>query len=135
MQVTRLVRGGVLFTALMDLDGIDNRQKKEGRGQADPNQEETAAADTTNEKTNYFHQFLENHHAGRIDSREREIDCTTAISSIPMERLFVGRALGGHLMAQIPRQQFGFLPSPSPCLDKPNCRKTNGQIDGHPGLL
>jgi hypothetical protein len=35
----------------MDLDGIDNRQKKEGRGQADPNQEETAAADTTNEKT------------------------------------------------------------------------------------
>lgn len=51
MQVTRLVRGGVLFTALMDLDGIDNRQKKEGRGQADPNQEETAAADTTNEKT------------------------------------------------------------------------------------
>ena len=31
----------------MDLDGIDNRQKKEGRGQADPHHGGTASADTT----------------------------------------------------------------------------------------
>lgn len=31
----------------MDLDGIANRQKKEGRGQADPHHGGTAAADTT----------------------------------------------------------------------------------------
>lgn len=36
--------------------------------------------------------------AGHIDSRKIKIDCTTAISSIPMEWLFVGRAFGGHLM-------------------------------------
>lgn len=38
---------GVLFTVRMDLDGIDNRQKKRGRGQqTDPHDEGTAAADT-----------------------------------------------------------------------------------------
>lgn len=38
---------GVLFTVYMDLDGIDNSEKKDEPGQADPHHGATASADTT----------------------------------------------------------------------------------------
>jgi uncharacterized protein (TIGR02246 family) len=36
---------------------------------------------TAVDKEDYFHHFLENHPVGRIDSREIEIDCNTAIDT------------------------------------------------------
>ena len=36
---------------------------------------------TAADKEDYFHHFLENHPIGRIDSREIEIDCNTAVDA------------------------------------------------------